>query len=242
VDQNAQGSNSGRSWVDAFTVLQSALAGSVDGDTIRIADGTYKPTDTTDRSSSFVLRNAVGMYGGYAGYGANDPDARDPVAYLTILSGDIGIVGTGSDNSYHVVTAIGVAGTTVLDGITVTLGNANGSESNQSRGGGLYLQGSSPMLTNCTFVANSASSGGGMSNSSSSPTLTNCAFVANSASSGGGMSNSSSSPTLTNCTFVANSASSGGGMSNYSSSPTLTNCTFSGNSGGGIFNYSLRRR
>ncbi|HEX2970864.1 MAG TPA: right-handed parallel beta-helix repeat-containing protein, partial [Tepidisphaeraceae bacterium] len=241
VDQNATGTNTGRSWSDAYTSLQSALAASVDGDTIRIADGTYKPTTTTDRAINFALRNAVAIYGGYAGAGAADPDARDIALYPTILSGDIGKPGDKSDNSYHVATGTAVGRSTILDGLTITLGNAN---SLARYGGGLYLLSSSPMLTHCSFVGNSASAyGGGMYNAFSSPTLANCSFAGNSAPSGGGMANYAfSSPTLTNCSFVGNSAESyGGGMCNSSSAPTLTHCSFAGNSassGGAIYNVS----
>ena len=84
------GASTGASWADAFTNLQSALLAGRIGDTIRIADGTYRPTSTTDRTLGFALRDHVAIYGGYAGYGAPDPDARDIVLYPTILSGDRG--------------------------------------------------------------------------------------------------------------------------------------------------------
>ncbi len=260
VDLSAVGTNTGDSWTNAFISLQSALAAAVDGDTIHVANGTYKPTATTDRTLAFVLRNSVGVYGGYAGYGAADPDARDIAANVTILSGDIGTIGN-ADNSYHVVVGNGTTATAVLDGFTITAGNANGRTFQSDSfptdsGGGMCNSGGSPTVTNCTFIGNSASGessygGGGMYNYYASPTLTNCTFSGNSVSgtyrSGGGMCNLSSSPKLTNCTFSSNSASSGGGMYNVSSSssPSLINCTFSGNSasgesgygGGGMYNY-----
>ena len=250
VDAAAGGTNIGVSWADAFPSLQSALAVAAGGDIIRMADGSYRPTDTTDRTHSFVLRDRVAIYGGYAGYGAADPDARDVVAYPTILSGDIGTPESNADNSYHVLTANGLSAFTLLHGIIVAAGNANGTGTNQY-GGGLYATGSSLTLVNCTFSGNSANSGGGMYSVSSAPTLTSCTFNANSAAgsggSGGGMYNASSSPKLTNCTFSGNSANyNGGGMVNTtSSSPTLIHCTFSSNSagsgggsGGGLYNSS----
>jgi parallel beta-helix repeat protein len=243
VDINASGADSGASWTDAFTSLSSALLAAIDGDTIRVADGTYKPTATTDRTLSFALRQGVGIYGGYAGYGAADPDARNVALYASVLSGDIGATGDNSDNSYHVVTSLACDATATLNGFTITGGNANGS-GNYASGGGLYNATSSPTLTNCTLTGNTANDGGGMYSYSSSPTLINCTLTGNSANSGGGMYNtSSSSPTVTNCTFTGNSADwEGGGMYNYSySSPTLSNCTFSGNSadghGGGMYSY-----
>src|SRR3954447_12681724 len=67
----------GAAWASAFPDLQQALAVATAGDQIRIADGTYKPTSGTDRTVSFHMKEGVSIYGGYAGYGAPDSDARD---------------------------------------------------------------------------------------------------------------------------------------------------------------------
>jgi predicted outer membrane repeat protein len=250
VDGNAPGAGSGTSWTDAFTTLGAALLAATDGDTIRVADGTYKPTTTNDRTFTFALRNAVSILGGYAGYGVPDPNARDSGTYPTILSGDIGSVNYNSDNSYHVLTTNVVSASAVLDAVTVSGGNANGSGSNQSYGGGLFAQYVSPTLTNCTFTGNNASGfGGAIYNGYSSPTLTNCTFSGNSVTyCGGAIYNDRSSPTLTNCTFTGNTTwntrgpSDGGAIYNSSSSPALINCTFSANTvysfGGAIFSVS----
>jgi hypothetical protein len=132
----------------------------------------------------------------------------------------------------------------ILDGLIITGGNANGDTAPHREGGGMYNDGSSPMLANCTFSANSANdSGGAMFNAySSSPTLTSCTFEGNSAGSGGGLYNANVSwPVLANCSFLENSAEYGGGMFNDNiSSPLLANVTFAGNEadyGGGMFNY-----
>jgi len=242
VDDSATGLGDGTSWADAYTSLQPALTTAAAGQVIRVGQGTYRPTAVADRTASFRLGSGISIYGGYAGYGAADPDARDVSLYASVLSGEIGTAGDTSDNSYHVVVGSGIDSTAVLDGFTITGGNANGSSTN-GYGGGMYNSSCSLTLANCRFTANSASSyGGGICNSSSFPTLINCTFTANSAgSSGGGMYNASSSPTLTSSTFTANSANEGGGMYNYSSSsPTLANCTFTANwggNGGGMSNY-----
>jgi hypothetical protein len=236
VDINAPGpAHDGTSWAAAFTDLQQALSAAAANDRILVADGTYKPTSGTDRTISFELKNGVGLYGGYAGHGAVDPDVRDPVLYPSILSGDIGVAGDKSDNSYHVLSSTGLTSRAVVDGFTITGGNADGTFP-YNCGGGMYNSSSSPTLINCTFTGNSATGtyggGGGMYNSSSSPTLTNCTFSGNSASDGGGMYDHwYSSPTVTNCTFHGNSADyDGGGMySEYSCSPTLSNCIVWGN-------------
>ncbi|MHC4280557.1 MAG: right-handed parallel beta-helix repeat-containing protein [Planctomycetota bacterium] len=156
----------------------------------------------------------------------------------------------GIADSNHVVQCVnGEDANTILDGFTITGGNANGASYPDNIGGGMFNYSSSPTVTNCTFTGNSADlSGGGMFNENGifndgcNPTVTNCTFTGNSADYGGGMYNWDSNPVLTNCTFTVNSADlDGGGMYNsYFSSPTVTNCTFTENSavsnGGGMYN------
>src|SRR5215217_3268393 len=87
----------GAAWSSAYRDLRLALNASVAGDEIRVADGTYKPSTGTSRSFSFNLKSGVSVLGGYAGYGAGDPNARDVAAYATVLSGDIGVAGNVAD-------------------------------------------------------------------------------------------------------------------------------------------------
>src|SRR5205823_3445974 len=84
VDADSPGSNDGTSWNDAFTNLQSAIASAADGDSIRVAGGVFKPTNMISRTISFGLRSGVALYGGYAGAGAPDPNARNVEADPTI--------------------------------------------------------------------------------------------------------------------------------------------------------------
>ncbi|HIJ53736.1 MAG TPA: right-handed parallel beta-helix repeat-containing protein [Planctomycetes bacterium] len=214
-----------------------------------------------DRTATFQLKKSVTLKGGYAGFGHANPNDRNVEIYKTILSGDLN--GNDADlnnpldllydpcraeNSYHVVTGSKTDATAVLDGFTITAGNANGSWSDRTnRGGGMFNVSGSPTITNCTFTKNLArGGGGGMYNYDySNPTVINCKFLRNSADDGGGgiCNERYSGPTLTDCTFRANLADrDGGGIANiYHSSPTLTDCAFSGNSagggGGGICNW-----
>ncbi|WP_020607009.1 T9SS type A sorting domain-containing protein [Spirosoma spitsbergense] len=277
VRAGATGANTGLSWTDAFTDLQSALnygcIGSLTAGAptpeIWVANGTYKPTTTTgpaSRTISFVMRPNVAIYGGFVGTettlsqrppvnptsgpgGASQPSA-------TTLSGDIGTVGTNTDNSYHVISnPTGLTTTTaILDGFVITGGNANGTSLDQS-GGGIYNNGLGNLaIRNCVFQANSATKGGAVVNyrgqdGTSNTSLINCMFQDNAASQGGAMYNSYTSPILTNCVFQANTASGdGGAMFNDSfyngpsspSSPVLTNCAFQANTargnGGAMYN------
>jgi predicted outer membrane repeat protein len=247
----ASGTGNCQSWANACT-LQTALTGATSGDEIWVAAGTYKPTTGTDRTATFQLKDGVALYGGFAGT-ETARDQRNPVANVTILSGDIDnndsqtpiitdltTVTGNTTNSYHVVTG---ATSATLDGFTITAGYANGASPYDS-GAGMFNSSSSPTLANVTFSGNSALNGGGMYNTSgSNPTLANITFSGNSAYEyGGGLFNTSGShPTLTNVTFSGNSAAvSGGGMYN-AGNPALTNVTFSGNSapsGAGMYNQS----
>ena len=178
VDADATGNNNGTSWTDAYTSLQDALNAASSSKEIWVAEGTYKPTVTTDRTISFQLKSGVAVYGGFDGTEANREE-RDWITNVTALSGDIGASGNSGDNSYHVVTGVNYA---VLDGFTITSGNANGTDSN-SLGGGMYNISSSPLVANCIFDSNSSAwDGGGMYNSISSPTVINCTFIENIAS------------------------------------------------------------
>lgn len=260
VDIDATGINNGWNWANAFNYLQEALSAASSGDEIRVAQGTYKPNQFTsipppsmesgnpeiaavssDREKAFHLMNGVVIRGGYAGFGEPNPDARDVQLYETILSGDLnGDDGSefanNGENSYHVVRASDIAGATaVLDGFTITGGNANGDSSNW-RGGGLYTYAGSPTISNCTFrgsvVRGYDADGGGLYSYRGSPILTNCTFIANTADDdGGGMAVYNGSPVMTNCTFTSNTAGdSGGGFRNYEGNSKFTNCTFVANS------------
>ncbi|MHC4361902.1 MAG: right-handed parallel beta-helix repeat-containing protein [Planctomycetota bacterium] len=248
VDAGASGNGTGASWEDAYNYLQDALAAASGGDEIWVAKGTYMPSNLTDpgdpRTATFQLINGTALYGGFPS-GVGDPNwnDRDPAANETILSGDIGIPGVVGDNCYHVVTSTHADAATVLDGFTITAGNADG-VGKEDWGGGMYNYQSSVKVANCTFRHNTAERrAGGMYNKQSSPTVTNCVFRDNADSRGGGMYNQASDSVVIGCTFSRNQAfENGGGMCNGSrSNVTVTNCTFTGNlaqgDGGGVYNY-----
>lgn len=234
------GSGDCLSWVTACD-LQTALAKIPDQ--IWAAAGVYKPTTTTDREVSFELESGVKIFGGFPADGG-EWETRDWEANPTTLSGDIGIEGDPSDNSYHVVSADGVNRLAVLDGFTITGGYAaDFSIFPNNTGGGMYNQNSSPTLSNLKFIRNTAYWGAGMYNDQSSPELTNVSFTLNNildGVSGATMYNvNQSSPTLTDVTFSSNGNDYEGGaaMSNETqSSPVLKNVTFTDNLGGGMTN------
>ena len=252
VDAAATGADNGSSWSDAYTDLQDALTAAVSSDEIWVAAGAYKPSGTGSRTATFQLKSGVAVYGGFAGTEATRTQ-RDWQAHLTVLSGDIdnndacdawGVVQTPASivgfNSYHVVTGSGTAATAVLDGFTITAGQANGSSILDKRGGGLYNDAGNPAVSNVSFVGNTAgNSGGGAANyTGSTPAFIGVVFHGNVANYGGGMFSSLSAPTLTDVSFYSNIANYGGGLGTYNSDPLLTNVTFISNtatlSGGGM--------
>jgi len=226
VAPTARGSGDCSSWGNACT-LQTALAYSSNGHEIWVEAGLHYPGTT--RNATFALKNGVKVYGGFAGT-ETSREQRDWVTHVTILSGEIGDLDDNSDNIYHVVTGSGLDSSAMLDGFTISGGNANGA-SPDDRGGGMYNDQSSLTLTNLTFRGNSAIAGGGMYNVESNPVLTNLVFSGNSAVYfGGGLINYQSSPVLTNLTLSGNSADIGGGMYNNAGSPLVKNAILWGDS------------
>jgi cysteine-rich repeat protein len=224
-----------------------------------------------DRTATFELIDGVAIYGGFpAGGGDGTFGARDTVVNETILSGDLAgddialacvddvpdcnlagglcvdgfciVAQASAENSFHVVSSTSAAATAVLDGVTITAGNADGATPD-NRGSGMYNVVGSPTVADCTFRGNSASDGGGMFNDGSSPTITGCTFRGNAASThGGAMHNvTGGSPVLAGCLFSVNSAgTNGGGIYIDASDPTIRDCVFRQNvasdNGGGIYN------
>ncbi|EDN72157.1 conserved hypothetical protein [Beggiatoa sp. SS] len=127
------GNGGGCSWNSPFKDLQPTLLAIANNkypkaQEIWVTSGTYKPTQDTDRTASFRLINGVSIYGGFLGTEEKRQD-RNEHQYVcpapTILSGDIGLEGDASDNSYHVVVAHGVSSSTGIYDVMITGGNAN---------------------------------------------------------------------------------------------------------------------
>ena len=267
VDMDANGSNDGSSWCNAYNYLQDALA-DPNACVIWVADGDYypdsnssQPNGSGDMNASFVLKDGVAIYGGFAGCGAANPNTRDVKLYETILSGDL----AGNDvyvsdpcnlltdpcraeNSYHVVDGSNTNASAVIDGFTITAGNANGASWPNRHGGGMFNFQANCTVNQCTFIDNSSTYGGGMcGNTDSDLCVSNCTFIRNVAMSNGGGIDfyRSNYPMVTNCTFIENVGvkAGGGGMTVVDSNcPTITNCRFisnkglaSGNNGGGLY-------
>ena len=250
---NVNPTQDGLTWATAYSNLQSALVAPPTKAEIWVAQGTYKPTTTLTKTISFNIPSSIMLFGGFVGTEVMQIQ-RNFVTNLTILSGEIGVTTTISDNSFHVVTFIGVSNTTILDGFTITAGNAN-SPTDRARpstqsvvtpvsnndGGGIALDnGSYPRIINCNIINNDGTMGGGLfATNGSNPTVINCKFMGNQAVFGGGVYHLGSNPVYENVIFSGNKAT-GGAIYNNGSNPIITNVTMAGNGGynGAIFNAS----
>ena len=213
---------------------------------IWVAQGTYTPdqsrtTGFTGPESSFTLISGAATYGGFP-TGGGTWEQRNPALYETILSGDAGVAGDSSDNSYHVVVASWTSAETVLDGFTITGGNANG-PAEHSLGGGLHNISGHPMVVRCLFTGNAAGKGAGVYNRQNRAKFFECRFVSNvSRTDAGGMLDKHSNVILYRCVFARNMAGRNGGglFLHEQGEPWVVNCRFEGNSasnGGGVFNH-----
>ena len=241
----------GNTWATAYGDLQTALTAATAGIEVWVAKGTYKPTATTTRTIYFNIPSNVTVYGGFAGTEAMLTD-RDFRTNVSILSGDIGTLNLPDDNSYHVVVFNGSSNTTVLNGFTITGGNANfdpkrvfnssttfATTSTIETGGGIVVQNAGmPTIVNCMVINNAAVSGGGLfASDASMPNVMACKFMGNQAGFGSGMYFQDGSNGKINNTLISGNKGIGG-VYNNTSNPMITNTTFSGNGGynGGIFN------
>ena len=223
-------SGAGTSWATAEKELQVAIDEAVSGDSVWVKAGTYKPTTGTDRNASFVLKEGVAVYGGFAGT-ETQLFQRNDIYNITILSGDllgndVGFTNNG-ENSKNVVTYGAVSNATILDGFTVTKGNSD------VHGAGIGGANGSPVLNNIVFTTNtSINSGGAAYFDGGSPMLNNCVFDNNVSTAGGGAVHTFgiTSIKFTNCVFYSNTAAYGGGFYiNASIGVSFINCTFSKN-------------
>lgn len=271
------------SWTTASQDLQDVINTAQSGDKIFVEMGTYLPNrpastlaviDATNKDNAFVLKDGVSIYGGFVGTEA-DETQRTP-GNKTILSGDLNgddvdedssntnsyMTLNKTDNTYHVVLALGITHTTIFDGFLLTKGDASVNSTlmvnteviDRRLGGGIYILNSSLGLkiSNVTATINRANGdgdvngggGAGFYINNSSPTIENCeitkSFNMNATPKKGGYNYGSgmsivvsSNPVITNTIFSENFGGYGGAVGIHTGNPTFTNCTFKLNRGNG---------
>jgi len=249
VDKDAPGPyHNGKMWKWAFTNLQDALAIASAGDTILVAQGTYRPDEggsetPGDRHAAFSPAPGVTLIGSCAGFGYSDPNHQDIDAYTTILSGDLddddlwGIVNK-DDNSYQVVRVSGDKSEMVtIDGFVITAGQADGMDPTNS-GAGLAIDNAAVRLVNTTLSGNVSGFGGAISCRNAELSMWNCIITGNSARIyGGGLYSYAGNVDMTNCLMTGNSASQeeitgGSAIHNLGGNLTILDCTIADNTDG----------
>jgi hypothetical protein len=146
VDVHAPAGGNGTRWDMAYNDLQDAIEriNFVNDPNIlyevRIADGPYNPGDTFNWESypdTFIIPDGVSVFGGYAGYGAANPDERNISQYKTILTGYI------RENARNNI-VVKLNNGCLLDGVTVE----NAAEK------GIDGSGASSAVVNCVIKNN----------------------------------------------------------------------------------------
>ncbi|MDR6489406.1 hypothetical protein J2799_003945 [Chryseobacterium vietnamense] len=218
------------SWATASNDLQTVINASQIGDEIWVSSGTYipardpfgnsSPSDSQDKT--FYLKDGISVYGGFNGTEISLTD-RNINNNITILSGDIGTLGTKTDNCYHVVlfsgnsiNAIGVR----LDGFSITNGFANGTVNNNLNGNvasrlagpAIYFINGNNTISNNRIYMNSGYSSGGIYTSNGNNIISNNEIYNNKAFyDGGGVSVFEGTNTITNNYIHDNTATGDGG-------------------------------
>ncbi len=245
VDDDASPGGNGQSWATAFRFLEEALHIAATGDELHVGQGTYlpdrdeaHPNGTADPNATFLVPRAVQLFGGYAGLGAPDPNARDVVAYPTALTGDLR--GDGSVLSKYVIDASQMDANSVVDGFIIMRGVSalinNGGVArlvacrvNLHQAPVDYaaiVNHGTLVLEDCTIENNA---GIGM-RSDVSVTARRCSIALNAGVNNGGGFLLAGTAELSDCTFLNNAAwAAGGGLHSYAGTVAATRCTFRGN-------------
>ncbi|MBX3359632.1 MAG: hypothetical protein KF745_14530 [Phycisphaeraceae bacterium] len=241
VRAGASGAGNGASWADAFTGVQAALDAAQAGDQIWVAAGVYRPgVSGGSRESSFLMKTGVALYGGFAGT-EGSLGQRDWRVNVTTLSGDLNgddgpEFSNRADNAYHVVVALNVADTAVIDGFVVRGGHADGPgfgalPTSKNQGSGINVYDAQPRIVNCTLVDNYASDHGTINDHGDS-TVIDCVFDSNYAGDhGAGLYSHNHAMTMAmGCTFRNNvTPGKGGGSYTQSGHAQWIDCVFTGN-------------
>jgi hypothetical protein len=239
----------------AYSSIQDAVDAASDGDTIKVAAGTYDTVVTLGTYTQVVIiYKSVTIQGGYTTAFTEPPDPAGNPTILDAQGQGRVIAATGELTSINPTIA----------GLHITGGDASGfggAVAGGDAGGGVYALGAAVTISDCTIYSNTASTvgrglGGGVYAYSGTITLAGNTVSNNTASTagqgyGGGVCAESAAITLTGNTVSNNTASTasvidgkgvGGGICVLSGQATLSGNAVQGNTadtgkrglGGGI--------
>lgn len=193
VDPNATSMGDGTSWTSPYPDLLTAMAffrdhGGINNAQVLVKEGTLT-TANSNSTEDDIRKTTIHMYRGtrvYGGFPASlkgtDKEGRNPVKYITLLSGNVD--GTGyANNAHHLVTYETSAHNTVLDGFQFRYGNATG-DTIANCGAALYIHDNSDTsetnvhhVRNCVLAGNTAQHGAAVYLSAGTHfTFENCIF------------------------------------------------------------------
>ncbi|WP_300670725.1 choice-of-anchor U domain-containing protein [Desulfoluna sp.] len=233
VSPTGDAANDGQSWSTAWKDPQRAIWYAAPGEAVWVATGTYTPTwspnlpgNLDPRARHFSLKKGIAVHGGFTGTETTLAD-RSFAATETIFTGD----SLGNDNplapetcsenlrhTFYHPAGLCLDATATLDRVTISSGNADGTDLH-SLGAGMLNLSASPTLTLCRFTKNQASNGCVLYNDNASPRLVQCLATGNQAIA---ITNRNHSrPNLINTTVANNT---GGVINDPTSSVRLDSC------------------
>jgi len=259
VKQDATGNNDGTSWENAYTDLSVALQNTTTGE-IWVAEGVYKPGQgASDSSSTFYIRGAVELYGGFAGTEVALSE-RNLAAHTTTLSGDINdddieddFSMNKSDNVQHIIVVDSLINEVSINGFEFIGGHTSDNPAQSEffwRGGGIFSW-STIVVSNCSFRNCFGRSGAGIyvspfTGGGSGSRFSNCTFTHNlsTAQAAGIFVNALSDINLTACQFINNTTTRGAFYPAECNNVSVNSCLFENNRclfndafGGAFFNW-----
>lgn len=225
-----------------YETIQAGIDAAVDGDTVIVADGTYKGyrncgiyfagkaiTVKSESGTDNCIMDCDAGYYHYQGciFGGGD-DSNSVLEGFTITNGAGGGIWRGGGISIN-------GGSATVVNCIIT--NCSGS--------GIYIDGGSPTIRDCNVSGNLAEKGGGIGIMGGSPNIIGCTITENTAhgGKGGGIYCKGSSATISGCRIADNTLaegwqSSGGGIycegDNGGVAPVIVDCSITGNSSSGV--------
>lgn len=139
------GTGNGTSWSQAYGSLNTALQNAVSGDEIWVEQGTYFPSSTLNSAESFVFKDGVKLYGGFAGTETTLASRADTSGTMTVLSGNLSST-VQTEILFKINNASNV--NNLIDGFTIS-GAKRIMVSGNPGGAGLQILNSTLKLKNC---------------------------------------------------------------------------------------------